>query len=244
MNKNLPLYKKIKLSLKDKIDSGEYLAGETIPSERDLAKVFGANRATIKKAIQSLCDDGILYTVPGSGTFVKKDDENYMLGIFDNKAFSSISTRFKTSGKKGHDKLVSNFTFKGFEGIASKLDLSNDDEIYTIVRQRFNGEDQIAALEYFYTNKALFPDIENYDFSKIYLYDYMEKNNLKPAKFERSLSIIHAPATIAKLLDIKKDRLIYCIEFIGRTQDNQIVEYTKSFMDTSKIRFEYTLSKD
>ena len=43
---------------------------------------------------------------------------------------------------------------------------------------------------------------------------------------------------------IKKDRLIYCIEFIGRTQDNHIVEYTKSFMDTSKIRFEYTLSKD
>lgn len=39
------------------------------------------------------------------------------------------------------------------------------------------------------------------------------KKNLKPAKFERSLSIIHAPATIAKLLDIKKDRLIYCIEF-------------------------------
>lgn len=29
----------------------------------------------------------------------------------------------------------------------------------------------------------------------------MEKSNLKPAKFERSLSIIHAPATIAKLLD-------------------------------------------
>lgn len=70
------------------------------------------------------------------------------------------------------------------------------------------------------------------------------EKNLKPAKFERSLSIIHAPATIAKLLDIKKDRLIYCIEFIGRTQDNQIVEYTKSFMDTSKIRFEYTLTKD
>ena len=100
MSKNLPLYKKIKLSLKDKIDSGEYLAGETIPSERDLAKVFGTNRATIKKAIQSLCDDGILYTVPGSGTFLKKDDENYMLGIFDDKAFSSISTRFKTSEKK------------------------------------------------------------------------------------------------------------------------------------------------
>ena len=35
MSNNLPLYKKIKLSLKDKIDSGEYLAGETIPSERD-----------------------------------------------------------------------------------------------------------------------------------------------------------------------------------------------------------------
>ena len=65
----------------------------------------------------------------------------------------------------------------------------------------------------------------------------MDKSILKQAKLERSLSIIHAPATIAKLLDIKKDRLIYSIEFIGRTQDDQIVEYTKSFM-------EYSLSKD
>lgn len=66
MNKNLPLYKKIKLSLKDKIDSCEYLAGETIPSERDLAKVFGANRATIKKPF-NLCvmmEFFTLYPVP------------------------------------------------------------------------------------------------------------------------------------------------------------------------------------
>ncbi len=73
-----------------------------------------------------------------------------MLAIFDDKAFSSISkTKFKTSGKKGHDKLVSNFTFKGFEGIASKLNLNNNDEIYTIVRQRFNGDNQIAAFRIF-----------------------------------------------------------------------------------------------
>ena len=72
----------------------------------------------------------------------------------------------------------------------------------------------------------------------------MEKNNLKPTKFERNLSIIHAPNYYRKTIRHQKDRLIYCIEFIGRTQDDQIVEYTKSFMDTSKIRFEYTLSKD
>ena len=100
MSNKLPLYKKIKLSLKDKIDSGEYLAGETIPSERDLAKVFGANRATIKKAIQSLCDDGILYTIPGSGTFVKKMTRIICLESLTTKPFQVFQRKFKTSGKK------------------------------------------------------------------------------------------------------------------------------------------------
>ena len=63
----------------------------------------------------------------------------------------------------------------------------------------------------------------------------MEKSNLKPAKFERSLSIIHAPATIAKLLDIKKDRLIYCIEFIGRTQDDQLWNTQRALWIQTKL---------
>ena len=83
------------------------------------------------------------------------------------KPFQVFQQDLKHPEKKGHDKLVSNFTFKGFEGIASKLDLSNDDEIYTIVRQRFNGEDQIAALEYFYTNKALFQTLKTMIFKNI-----------------------------------------------------------------------------
>lgn len=244
MDKHIPLYKQIKTFIKDKIDSGEYYSGDSIPSERELAKFFGANRTTIKKAIQSLCDDGVLFTVPGSGTFIKKEDKNFMLGIFDDKSFTSISNKLKTSGSKGNNKLVNNFSFSGFKGISSKLNLSENDEIYTIVRQRLNGENQVIALEYFYTDKSLFPDIDNLDFTKISLYDYMEKNQLKPCKFKRNFSIIHAPDHIAKLLNIKKGHLVYCFEFTGYTENNQIVEYTKSYMDTSVIKFEYSMSNN
>lgn len=41
-----------------------------IPSERDLSETLGVSRMTLRQAIGDLQDDGLLYSIPGSGTFV------------------------------------------------------------------------------------------------------------------------------------------------------------------------------
>ncbi len=49
--------------------------GDRIAAERDLAKRFDANRATISRAIASLVNEGLLTRRVGRGTFVSKADE-------------------------------------------------------------------------------------------------------------------------------------------------------------------------
>jgi LacI family transcriptional regulator len=56
--------------LRSAIAQGEYVAGRLIPSEHELCKQSGLSRTTVRRAIQLLVDDGLLYRVPGSGTFV------------------------------------------------------------------------------------------------------------------------------------------------------------------------------
>lgn len=244
MNKSIPIYKQVKLSIRDKIDNFEFLAGESIPSERELAKLYGVNRMTIKKAIQSLIEDGILYTIQGSGTYVCSEHGNYMIGIFDNNMFKSLSKRLNIDGNNNHSKVITKATFNGYGGIASKLEISKDDEIFLLIRQRLNQNKEIIALEYFYTPKRLFPDIDEYNFSRVSLYDFMQKSNLMPTSFKRKLTIVPATESIGELLDVKNNHYVHCFEFIGYSNDNQIVEYTKSYMDTSKIRFEYTIKQN
>jgi GntR family transcriptional regulator len=53
---------------------GELPPGATVPSEQQLIGETGAARNTVRHAIASLRDRGLLYTVPHLGTFVSRGD--------------------------------------------------------------------------------------------------------------------------------------------------------------------------
>lgn len=57
-------------SLRDAISQGQYVAGQLLPSERELCSREGVSRTTVRRAIQQLVDEGVVYRVPGSGTYV------------------------------------------------------------------------------------------------------------------------------------------------------------------------------
>ena len=56
--------------LRDRIESGEWDAGERLPGEHDLAKRYRVSRATIRTALQDLESRGLTVTRHGSGTIV------------------------------------------------------------------------------------------------------------------------------------------------------------------------------
>lgn len=58
--------------VKDKMLSGEWGPGTRIPSETDLAQMFGVSRLTCRNAIQRLAALGVLEVRVGDGTYVKE----------------------------------------------------------------------------------------------------------------------------------------------------------------------------
>ena len=53
-----------------RITSGEWMAGDRIPSENDLCETFGVSRMTVHHALRDLTARGFLVRRSGSGTFV------------------------------------------------------------------------------------------------------------------------------------------------------------------------------
>jgi DNA-binding GntR family transcriptional regulator len=53
------------------IDKGDLLPEQAIPSEREICEEHSVSRSTVRRAISMLVEEGILYTVPGSGTYVR-----------------------------------------------------------------------------------------------------------------------------------------------------------------------------
>ncbi len=66
-----PAYVQLADILRTRMASGEITA--RLPSERDLQQEFGTAPMTARKAIRLLADEGLVETVPGRGTFVRKD---------------------------------------------------------------------------------------------------------------------------------------------------------------------------
>src|SRR5439155_18588709 len=56
--------------LRDMINNRELSSGDKLPPERDLAKLLGVSRPTLRAGIRSLATVGILQSKQGAGTFV------------------------------------------------------------------------------------------------------------------------------------------------------------------------------
>jgi DNA-binding LacI/PurR family transcriptional regulator len=59
--------------IRSKIEIGELKHGQKIPSERELCVEYGISRTTVRNALLSLVNEGLIVRYSGSGSFVKKD---------------------------------------------------------------------------------------------------------------------------------------------------------------------------
>ena len=66
------VYAKVKADILAQIGSGQLKEGDKLPSERELCQFHQVSRVSIRRAIAELVLSGVLETIPGKGTFVKK----------------------------------------------------------------------------------------------------------------------------------------------------------------------------
>jgi GntR family transcriptional regulator len=69
-NEVIPKYFQLVNILRHKIEDGDWLPYQAIPSERELEKIYHVSRITIRQAISILVRQGYLYREQGRGTFV------------------------------------------------------------------------------------------------------------------------------------------------------------------------------
>ncbi|CDZ91679.1 GntR family transcriptional regulator [Rhodococcus ruber] len=72
-----PAYAQLSRRLREAVDAGEYRGGVRLPTEAELAQRYGLSRQTVRRAFQDLVADGVVYRVPGRGTFADEGGRRY-----------------------------------------------------------------------------------------------------------------------------------------------------------------------
>ena len=65
-----PLHIQIEESILQKLESREWAPGRLIPSENELSHIYGVSRTTVRNVITKLVQEGLLFRIPGKGTYV------------------------------------------------------------------------------------------------------------------------------------------------------------------------------
>jgi GntR family transcriptional regulator len=66
----VPLYYQVESVLRDEVAARAYAEGAPLPTEEAMVRRFGVSRITVRRALERLAQEGLIYRVPGRGTFV------------------------------------------------------------------------------------------------------------------------------------------------------------------------------
>jgi GntR family transcriptional regulator, phosphonate transport system regulatory protein len=106
---HLPLYRQVRQVLAERIATGEYRAGDKLPSEPVLATELDVHRLTVRRAIEELAREGLLHARQGAGTFVTRRPTPIAVTIpLSREEFStSLRSQLDAEGRHYRDLLVS-----------------------------------------------------------------------------------------------------------------------------------------
>lgn len=96
-----PIYEQIREQIKAEILSGERQAGDMMPSIRTLAKDLRISVITTKRAYDELEREGFVETVPGKGTYVARQNQEFLREELLRKAEEKLAEAVRIAKSAG-----------------------------------------------------------------------------------------------------------------------------------------------
>jgi GntR family transcriptional regulator len=164
-----------------------------IPSERELSEALGVSRMTLRHAIGDLQGDGLLYSIPGSGTFVREQR------IPKRAHLTSFTQDMEQRG------LVPSTTVIQAEVVPTPQAVREawgdvGERVFRIYRLR-SGSGQPMCIEEAFIDIAAAPDLLSHDLSQS-LYSLLRENYGRGVeKATHSVAAVPLSPALAGLLD-------------------------------------------
>lgn len=235
LKEGTPLHKQISDWLKKEIESGSLSENEKLPSENDLSEKFDVSRVTIRRALQTLENEQLIYRCQGLGSFVTDQRTHQSFSILND-----FSEEIAGSGMKASSKVIS-FEQQNIEdrsNIQSYLDIQNQKVAVKIDRLRLGDGEPIAFditwMPVFYGQL-----VENFDLGNTTIFSILENEYEIP--IERGCYRIEATLAdknLAHHLQVEEQSPLLQINRISYTVGDKPVYFQKRYYRNDKIVFE------
>lgn len=228
-------YESISIEIRQRIKNMQYPIDQPIPDEISLAKEFGCSRMTMKRALDLLVVEGLLYRKRGHGTFIVQSAINKSrVNVTTNESLG-LSNLLKD--KNVTSRLIKFEVQFPKEDVAVHLAIDEKTPVYNIIRLRLvDGEPYV--LEKTYMPTTLIPGIKE-PILQGSLYNYIQKDlGLTMAGSHRIIRACKADMLDQEHLECRSDDPILEVEHVGFLNNGIPFEY--SFARHRYDKFEVT----
>ncbi|MDQ0973388.1 GntR family transcriptional regulator [Neobacillus niacini] len=227
-------YETICYEIRNRIIKREYPIDQPIPDEISLAKEFKCSRMTMKRALDILVVEGLLYRKRGHGTFIVQSAiQDSRVNVIRNEGLTNL-----IKDKKVTSKVIKFEVQFPSEEVAAHLAIDNKTPIYNIIRLRLvDGEPYVMEKTYMPT--TIVPGI-NDEILYGSIYGYITNSlGLTIAGSHRKIRACKSDDLDQEHLACKGDDPILEVEHVGFLNNGVPFEY--SFSRHRYDKFEVTM---
>ena len=140
----VPIYQRIRDTVRERIESGQYKEGDRLPSESALVDEFRVARMTVRQALAQLVFENLIVRQAGMGSFVAAKKK--IVTELDADSRLSFEEQVSAQGRTPALKLLSFGRVPASPEVADRLNLAPGEPIYCLERLRY-VDDQLIGLE-------------------------------------------------------------------------------------------------
>lgn len=226
------LHAQISDAMRLTIASGGWPRHHRLKAEPELAKELGVSRGTLRRALATLIEEGLLKQVPGRGTFVTET----LIEPAVAQKLSTLSEDFASQGIVLDTAVVDVSLVTVPSGIGRLMRLPRGTSVLRMVRVRTTDGKPIA-LVHNYVRTDLAPGIEKVDFTRTSLFGVLENDyDLKIDNARRTFSAQAASDSVARALQLKPGAPVQYLEQLTFLTDARAIEYSDVWIDSAKLR--------
>lgn len=233
----IPLAHQIKENLREVISSHKLEPEDMLPSERELAALYGVGPAIVRQAVNELVQEGLLHRVAQFGTFVAAPK---VVQVFS--TLSGFSARMRQEGHMIINRVLSQEAIPAPLTVAQHLRISEGAPVIRLVRLRIVDHEPLLV-ETSFLSLERFPDLLQDDFAVRSLYEVLSSRyDVQVLEVNQTLEPVLMTKYDTELLEGTPGSPAMLIETVTYGGPDDPFEFSRATVRGDKCRYYFRVS--